>query len=320
MTAVATNRPPFPSATLSRLTGYSDQAFAQQVQDLAQIDFNDFDPAAGVTADNAYLLAASAALVYESEADQTAFLAGQSAIKSFHFLDSEDNVEVPDTGTQVSLYETEEALIVSTRGTVFATEGPGWLDREWEDVINNMNAWPAASEDSAAWVHAGFKNAADGIWEQLKPHLEQAAGQGKSLHFTGHSLGAAIATHLADRTLQRLKQRPASLTTFGGPAVGWGGERDHLQSTGIAEQTVRFASSGDPTIWAVPGGRHAGAEAYFDRHRELRLGDGWNVLDRGLTHWDDLRGLRHPIEHHHPFNYCKLVAENRDALNHWNRS
>lgn len=318
MSAVATSKPPFPSATLSRLTGYSDQAFSEQIEDLAQIDFADFDPSSGVTADNAYLLAASAALVYESEADQAAFLAAQPAVTNFRFLDSENNSDHPDTGTQVSLYETRDALIVSIRGTVFATDGPSWFDREWEDVINNMNAWPANSEDSAAWVHSGFKNAADGIWEQLEPLLEQAAQQGKSLHFTGHSLGAAIATHLADRTLQRLRQKPASLTTFGGPAVGWGGERDHLQNSGIAEQTVRFASSGDPTIWAVPGGRHAGPEAYFGRDRELSREEGaWNVLDRGLTHWDDMVGLRHPIEHHHPFNYCKLVAENREALDHW---
>lgn len=321
MQTVHSNRPAFPHATLSRMTGFSEQAFADEVEDLGQIDFASFDASEQVTADNAYLLAASSALVYESESAQAAFLEGQPSVESFHFLDSIDNEELgmaaPDTGTQLGLIETDDALIVSARGTVFAAEGPGFMDREWADVINNINVVPTANYNDSAFVHSGFKNASDGIWEQLVPHLEEAVEEGKALHFTGHSLGGAIATHLCDRTQQTLGTRPTSLVTFGGPAVGWAGERRHLEDSGIAEVSLRFADAGDPTVYAVPWGRHAGPEGYFDRERTLERGEGWNVLDRLSTSWDDLRHSRHPIGHHHPLNYCELVSENRDVLERW---
>ena len=319
MTTVTT-KPAFPATALARLTGYSEAAFTETLKKLAALDYADFDSGTRITADNVSILAATSALVYETSADQTNFLAAQPAIKSFALLDSENNeslgIPFDDTGTQVGVYETDGALIVAARGTVFATDSPGFLDREWEDVWNNLSAYPSTDENSQAWVHAGFKRATDGIWEQLKPHLERARTQGKAVHFTGHSLGAAVATHLAHRALQRLRIQPTSLTTFGGPAIGWGDHKEFLDGS-LGDRTLRLASSGDPTIWAVPGGRHTGTEGYFDRNRELHEGEDWNVLDRTLTLADDIRGLRHPIEHHHPLNYCKLVEENRAVLDQW---
>lgn len=311
---------PFPQATLSRMTGYSQQRFSETIRDLGQVDYTSFQGQTRISGDNAYVLAASATLVYESPADQAAFLS-RPGVKSFRFLDSADNqamgLQAPDTGTQVGLIETDDALIVSARGTVFATEGPGFFDREWQDVCNNLNSLPVSNYNGSALVHAGFKNAADGIWEQLEPHLRQAGAQGKALHFTGHSLGAAIATHLADRTMQALKARAQSLVTFGGPATGWGDQKQHLEESGLAEVSLRFADSGDPTVWAVPAGRHGGQEAYIDSQGKLAPGDGWNVADRAFTAYEDVRQLRHPISHHHPFNYCQQVDNNRAVLDQW---
>jgi Lipase (class 3) len=315
----------FPHATLERMTGFSEDAFEDQLEALESVDFGRFESGSKVSADNAYILAASAALVYESPAAQRDFLSTQTAVKGFTFLDSVDNerlgIEAPDTGTQVSLYETEDAVIVSTRGTVFATEGPGFFDREWQDFLNNINTMPVDNYDDSAVVHAGFKEAADGIWTQLRPHLLKAKRAGKALHLTGHSLGASVATHLADRMNLELGKKPTSLITFGGPAVGWSGQKKHLESTGLGDRTLRFAASGDPTIWSVPGGRHAGPEAYFDRHRELTRGEGWNLKDRFMASTiDNISQRRHPIEHHHPLNYCGLVRENRDILEQWAHS
>ena len=58
------------------------------------------------------------------EIDRTAseFFKNQAAVKKFEFLDSKNNaargVCAPDTGTQVSLIETDDALIVASGGRV----------------------------------------------------------------------------------------------------------------------------------------------------------------------------------------------------------
>jgi hypothetical protein len=312
----------FPHKVLSRLTGFSDTEFGERLEKLQDLEIAKFDATKRVTADNAYVLAALSALVYESPQDQVRFLESQPAVRTFTFLDSSDNSELghqaPDTGTQLSLYEMDDAVIVSARGTVFATDGPGFFDREWEDFLNNINTYPVDNDDGSAKVHEGFKDAADGIWEQLKPHLSKAIGEGKKLHFTGHSLGGSVATHLCSRTHSELDTPIQSLTTFGGPATGWGGQKSYLERTGVADASLRFTTSGDPTVWAVPGGRHAGQEAYFNRAGQLAPGEGWNLKDRicSIT-WDNISDGRHPIAHHHSLNYCSLIDQNREMLDHW---
>lgn len=321
LTPVAEERE-FPHKTLERLTGYSAAEFGERLEKLEELDIGTFDASKKVSSNNAYVLAALSALVYESPQDQIEFLESQPAVKSFTFLDSVHNPQLghhaPDTGTQLSIYELDDALIVSSRGTVFATEGPGFLDREWQDLLNNINTYPVGNYNESAFVHQGFKEAADGIWEQLRPHLEQGIGEGKKLHFTGHSLGGSVATNLASRTHLELGQKVRSLVTFGGPATGWNGQKRHLEQTGVADASLRFATSGDPTVWAVPGGRHAGDEAYFNRQGDLSLGRGWNTGDRLFSIvWDNMSRGRHPIAHHHTLNYCNLIDQNRELLDNW---
>lgn len=64
-------------------------------------------------------------------------------------------------------------------------------------------------------VHKGFRNALDEVWGDLLAHLQQLHATGRSLWFTGHSLGAALATLAADRFGDA-----QGLYTFGSPRVG----------------------------------------------------------------------------------------------------
>ena len=310
---------PFPRKTLENLQGYREEALQKPLEEMASLDFSDFDAQAIRSANNSKLLVACSALVYENEADQRAFLAHQGAVKDFHFLDSEHNarlgIEAPDTGTQLSVTELEEAVLVSARGTVLCSEGAGFWDRDWQDVLNNLSCWPTRNYADNAWVHAGFKRATDGIWEQLKPHLESAAALNKKIHFTGHSLGAAIALHLADRTWRELQQRPGSVVTIGGPAAGWGGHRKHFEESGLSARVTRFVDSFDPIVPAVLLGQHPGAEGYFNHRNELEwsLG-GCHFLDRTRVALRDLGTLNYPMQHHHPVNYFELVSAQADKV------
>lgn len=79
------------------------------------------------------------------------------------------------------------------------------------DLIDDFNAlpqpWPAGGN-----VHSGFAKALLDVWQGVDSAL-QLIGDYRLL-FTGHSLGAAMAT------LASSLQKPASLYTFGSPRVG----------------------------------------------------------------------------------------------------
>jgi hypothetical protein len=60
-------------------------------------------------------------------------------------------------------------------------------------------------------AHEGFSDAIHQIWPAVVPALEQVAGP---IYFTGHSLGAALAT------LASSLHRPTALYTIGSPRVG----------------------------------------------------------------------------------------------------
>jgi hypothetical protein len=251
-----------------------------------RVDLSQFHPHKIYTPNNAATMAALATMAYSTPKDQKAHLDRQAAVEDFHFLDSKNNeqlgIDFPDTGTQVSVVETSQAVLIAARGT-----SPPWLsnmgsenDVQWQDYLADLNAVPTPNYDGSAPVHAGFKEAADGIWTQLKPYLEMARAAHKPVHFAGHSLGAAVALQLADRMHNELGILPLSVTRTGGPDIGWDDEKKHLEEIGLAARTVNFVNNSDPIPMVLPLGETAGARVYFDRHGQARLEPGSHCLDR----------------------------------------
>ena len=84
------------------------------------------------------------------------------------------------------------------------------LTRECQDLFTDLNAlpeaWPAGGK-----VHRGFAGALDRVWKQIEGPL---AALDMPVLYTGHSLGAALATLAAGR------RPPDTLYTFGSPRVG----------------------------------------------------------------------------------------------------
>lgn len=88
-----------------------------------------------------------------------------------------------------------------------------------KDVITDAeflpDAWPFGGS-----VHGGFKEAFDAIWDKVKNGLLTL---NLPIFFTGHSLGAALATLAASQCRKDpalLGCGPAALYTFGSPRVG----------------------------------------------------------------------------------------------------
>lgn len=257
---------------------------------------------------NALVMATLCALSYYGPEDQMQWAQDQPGVKALHSLD------VPETGTQVTLIETDKALLVAPRGTPLTLVRTPGVALQWKDLANNLNAWPVQNYDGSARIHAGFKKAADGVWDQLKPYLEQARAGNKAIHFAGHSLGAAVAINLADRMHHEMQTLPDSLTTLGAPDVGWSQERRHLQEIGLEERTLRFVNNIDPVPGAVPLGEPLGQTIYFDHQGEAQLGEQTRTLDRLKGLGKALKELDfNPLQDHFPLEYRRLIGKKANA-------
>ena len=263
------------------------------------------------------IAAALSLLSYAHPRTQREKLEKIEGFQDFAFLDSRLNAslghQAPDTGTQVSVVSTREALWVAARGTPLERSREPETDLQWQDLRNDLSAWPTSNYAGTALVASGFKRAADGIWEQLMPHLAQAMAEHKAIHLTGHSLGAAVATHLGERMHHELNSLPDTLTTLGSPDVGWRGQQQHLRQLGLEGRTVRFVNHIDPVPGSVPLGKPLGTTVYINSQ---------GLLETGARHFSDrLKGVGqallqlnlNPLQDHYPMRYYEAIKDPRNA-------
>lgn len=110
-------------------------------------------------------------------------------------------------GAQSYLLKHNEQYVLSFRGTELKEASDLLADLEAGKNFEISNNGIALGK-----VHHGFKKELDKLWPEIKKHTEGI----NSLHITGHSLGAAMATIAASR----LQTKVISLVTFGSPRVG----------------------------------------------------------------------------------------------------
>jgi triacylglycerol lipase len=165
-----------------------------------------FDPTAnGYSASNAWWLAELCRLVYRHDVGEdkprtplrSTFLA-QAGLRQRAFFNS------VKTGTQGFLVESIQTPLFAAlvfRGTEDA-----------RDFLTDLKAIREPIGNGGAKVHEGFVEALDSVWkDQVVPELEKITSP---IFFTGHSLGAALAT------LATARRRPTATYTFGSPLVG----------------------------------------------------------------------------------------------------
>jgi len=114
-------------------------------------------------------------------------------------------------GAEAYLLQNKNELILACRGTE---------PNELQDIIHDIKIGLVPSSSGIGKVHEGFKEALDKIWPNVVNQIKNARGI-KFVYFTGHSLGAAMATLAAVRTA-RLPFFPkvCGLYTYGSPKVG----------------------------------------------------------------------------------------------------
>jgi triacylglycerol lipase len=202
-------------------------------------------------------------------------------------------------GAQAYIFANEDDAVVTCRGT---------QPDDWNDLKADLDLKRAMAE-TVGWVHRGFKREVDDLW----PRLEQAlVNNDRTLWFTGHSLGAAMAAICAGRCkLSYIKSNPRALFTFGSPRVG---SRRYVNYVQL--ETYRWVNNNDivtrvPPAWL--GYRHKGQEIYLNAYGKIRRLTPWQrVKDR----WRGfVRGLReHRFDPFADHSIVQYVAHIRAAV------
>jgi len=229
---------------------------------------------------NAWWLADAALLAYwsASEIEKRCTDAGFTKVEPLAAKDTEGFVA-----------SNPNFAIVSFRGTE-----PDKLRDILADVTLALKPWKVAGE----CVHEGFEHALEVVWSDLLGALRPL--RDRPIWFTGHSLGAALATLAGDRYLVECRLAPAGIYTYGSPLLGDRAFADGFNSR-HANRSFRFVNDQDSVAtvpWPLFGYRHVNDERFlgFDDPDVLdfaeRLIDhaprryavlAWNLLAEAMT-------------------------------------
>jgi triacylglycerol lipase len=135
---------------------------------------------------------------------------------------------VTNHGAEAYLMASSRFAIVSFRGT----QPEDWSDL-FDDALYLTKPWDTGH------VHAGFARRLDALDGEIRPFLDDLPG-GCLVWFTGHSLGAAVATLAA----YRYRTRAGGVYTFGSPLVGNGLFSATVSAT-FSERSYRYVNDHD---------------------------------------------------------------------------
>src|SRR4051812_11151207 len=124
--------------------------------------------------------------------------------------------ERPHTFGDVGQYSAQ-AMVTGSADCIFVVFR-GTEAHRLADVIADIDALPGFTRDG--YVHAGFARALNrgNCWANIQSHL-RGVRDDRKIFFTGHSMGAAVATIAAQQFRDR-HERELQIYTFGSPRVG----------------------------------------------------------------------------------------------------
>jgi hypothetical protein len=159
-----------------------------------------FDPAArgAYSRANALWLMETCRLIYrEDEPSRKQYFEQRANLRETRFFNTGE--------TQGVLVRGDNFAVLAFRGTLG--------HRDW---LADLDCRPV-NWDGDGKVHEGFKKQLDVVWDDV---MEELNGLDVPVFYTGHSLGAALATLAAARRFLDGGTPPAALYSFGSPRVG----------------------------------------------------------------------------------------------------
>jgi hypothetical protein len=171
--------------------------------------------------------------------------------------------------TECFVAHNAESAIVAFRGTESRGRGERLPNVDFSNVVEDVRTDAGirlVESGQGGRVHEGFKKALDRVWDDLAVYLSKLTREGKALWFTGHSLGAALATLAADRFGD-----VAGLYTFGSPRVG-----DESFRSDFWVPTYRFLHNND-IVGRIPPSPyvHVGELKYIDYKGRIHENSWW---------------------------------------------
>ncbi|GAV21191.1 lipase [Mariprofundus micogutta] len=191
---------------------------------------------------NAWWLAEASLLAYVQQHDFVSQKLADAGLP--HYKPFEDD----ETHTQCFVAHNDDFAIVCFRGTEIVKQ----------DIITDLK-FLLTDSGSRGKVHKGFKIALDSVWDGISDHLNDITDYGSSpmkVWFTGHSLGAGLATLAAARY-------PAAqgIYTIASPRCG-----NREFSNAFTNRYWRFVHNNDAVCMLPPAitYRHTGNMIYID--------------------------------------------------------
>ena len=149
---------------------------------------------------------------------------------------------------------------------------------ELSDIGADLNAFPDKGI-MGGYVHNGFQNEVEKLWEQLVEHYQEN-GKDKLFFITGHSLGGAMSTVAASRFQDNID----CLYTYGSPRAGTSGFIKTIKCP-----HYRHVNNND-IVTTVPPAllfyRHHGTRRYINHYGNIRKMTLWQRIK------DKIRGYR----------------------------
>jgi len=174
--------------------------------------------------------------------------------------------------TQCFVAHNDNFVVVSMRGTE--------IDNFWGAVTDwqrNLE-FGLKPDDSGGLVHEGFIEDIADVWDDtngvqgLKNYLQPLLSGGtRTLWITGHSLGAALATLVAERAARDAGFDVRGVYTYGSPRVGDIQFKQNYEAHGLNAKTYRVLHGIDVAQKLFPGDayRHVGQLKFIDADGNL---------------------------------------------------
>ena len=237
---------PLPRPSLSLVLHPEDDPSYRHFEDALSVPF-DATPSA-FSRINAWWLADAALLSYWRPEIARRIYSDQASLES---------VPIQRLDTQAYVAWNHAFALVAFRGTQ-----PDSVVDVLTDALVGQKEWDMAGE----CVHAGFLEALDVVWDQVVDALTPLGN--RPVWFTGHSLGAALATLAGDR-FQRQRQvrgfgELGGIYTFGSPLVGNRAFVDGFNGRCL-DRSFRFVNDQDVVPRLPPpllGYRHVNTERF----------------------------------------------------------
>jgi triacylglycerol lipase len=206
-------------------------------------------------------------------------------------------------GAQAYRFMNKDDLVIACRGT---------QPSEFNDLKADLKALPVMAE-TVGRVHIGFKTEVDDLWPMIEEDINRKVNVSKTLWFTGHSLGAAMATIMASRAKHNVELNdPVELFTYGSPRVGW---RMYCNSLNVIHHRWKNNNDIVTTVpLAVMGFKHHGTQHYINAYGNVRKPTGWQMFkDRLRGMWMGIKkGKIDNFGDHSMVEYIKHIEADQD--------